>query len=181
MYSLLGGCVKARCHQSGDSDNICTDSIEILKPDFTTYNIGKLPIRVKFHTLTKISETEFILCGGKNPKYGRISDVYFGRLSLYDGESIQWEKLKSLNQARAKHCSMYMGNRLVVIGGVREPTLFDKLSWEDIEYLKLNRLPSAPLKDISLTENFRPFNSYYKRKGWKNAGVNLIKITFPQN
>merc|ERR1712096_236890 len=87
---------------------------------FTKYfSIGHLPKPVKFHTLTKISKSDFILCGGEDVFGKPSSDVYYGRLYQNGcSEWVRWAKLKSMNTPRSHHCAMYFQNRLVVMGGL---------------------------------------------------------------
>ena len=40
----------------------CTDSVVLLKHDFTTVEIGKLPRPTKCHSMTKISDRTFVIC-----------------------------------------------------------------------------------------------------------------------
>merc|ERR1719436_1719495 len=118
---IFGGCI----------DGNVSNAIDVLNADFTTSRIfGILPMPLKFHTVTKISEDEFILCGGENDKSAPVSDVYYGRVvsnrSFHPGDwEVNWAKLKPLNSARSKHCAAFVKNRLMVIGGI---TSFDRLN-----------------------------------------------------
>jgi len=115
----------------GVVDGAVTNAIDVLNADFTTSRtLSILPVPLKFHTVTKISENEFILCGGKNAASNAVSDVYYGRVVSNRSFSplnweVNWAKLKPLNSARSKHSAVYVNNRLIVIGGM---TSFDELN-----------------------------------------------------
>jgi len=154
----------------GSVNGECTCSVDLLNSDFSTSTIGILPQALKFHTLTKISETEFILCGGLNALSNPVSDVYYGCMSD-NGNSyplIKWAVLQSLHFARFKHCAIYMRNRFIVLGGVSRlnkckayvnpwgPTsgspLKKRNSGEKVEFLKLKSAFNK-WRSVAFTEN----------------------------
>lgn len=190
----------------GVIDGAVSNAIDVLHHDFTlSRTFGILPMPLKFHTVTKISENEFILCGGKNSASIPISDVYYGRVvSNRSFDPVNWEvnwaKLKPLNSARSKHCAVYMKNRLIVIGGVTNsdelnnrrqnvinlnpwgPTsgspLKRKISGGNVEMLKLKK-SSKGLRAVAFTRNCREemyLPFIISRKGWKDTKVILMSV-----
>ena len=112
---IFGGCI----------DGTITSTIDVVHEDFTINRaLDILPFPIKYHTVTKISEDEFILCGGQNAIGHHMNDVYYGQVaaggSFYltseQDWNINWAKLKPLNTARSKHVAFYIRNRLVVLG-----------------------------------------------------------------
>jgi len=117
---VFGGC------ESG----VVTDAIDVINEDFSvSRTFSKLPLPLKFHTVTKISDHEFILCGGENCSSRPVDNVYYGRVMPNtltfrpDNWEINWAKLKSLNSRRSKHCTFYVKNKIIVIGGVTNSNL----------------------------------------------------------
>ena len=170
-FSLSSGAMVVGGVKNGST----TDAIDVLNSDFTTSRtVGKLPIPLIFHTVTKISESEFVLCGGINDACKPLKDVYYGRVvSNPEQLEIEWAKLKPLNSARYKHCAVYIKNRLIVIGGdtIRNPL------GADVEILELNN-PSRHItknqimRDVAPKENI--FSDIICRGGWKVAKVILV-------
>ena len=188
----------------GVIEGIATNAIDVLNADFTTSRtFGILPMPLKFHTVTKISENEFILCGGRNAASKTVSDVYYGRVvSNRSFDPVDWEvnwaKLKPLKSARSKHCTVYMQNRLIVIGGVTSDNVINqsrqnsitlnpwgptsgsplkrKVAGGNVEVLELKK-SSKGVRAVAFTRNCReemylPF--IISRKGWKDSKVILI-------
>ena len=97
---------------------------------FIRQRIGKLPIKVKHHTLTKVSDNAFIMCGGMDANGYESSEVYLGTLKHSTNDTnesvsgpdqrefyVNWTKLPKMKESRSGHFSMYSRNTLYVFGG----------------------------------------------------------------
>ena len=91
----------------------CTDSVVLLKHDFTTVEIGKLPRPTKCHSMTKISDRTFVICGGRD-MIDEISQVYCG---MWDGVHLRWTYMKPLKNPRSNHGAIFLKDKLVIVGG----------------------------------------------------------------
>ena len=93
-------------------------------------NIGTLPAKLKNHTLTKVSDNAFILCGGIDVEGYETREVYLGSLKTSSLDTIDplsnpcmsdyylnWTKLPRMREFRSGHFSMFVNNRLCVFGG----------------------------------------------------------------
>ena len=94
--------------------------------DFITSWLGKLPEKLKYHTLTKVSNNSFILCGGINGNEQETREVYLGTLEkltrnecegISEQFSVSWIKLPRMRKSHAGHFSMFVDNRFHVFGG----------------------------------------------------------------
>jgi len=112
---IFGGC----------ENGVVTDAIDVVSKDLSvSRTFSKMPLPLKFHSVTKISDNEFVLCGGESATSKPVNNVYYGRVRpntlTFSPENweINWAKLKSLNSARSRHCALYIKNKLLIIGGV---------------------------------------------------------------
>jgi len=126
----------------GSENDQVSNAIDVICDDFSiSRTFSKLPIPLKFHTVTKISDSEFILCGGENLHSRPVNNVYYGRVRPNtltfrpENWEIDWAILKSLNSARSKHCAFYNKNKLIVIGGI---TNVDQTNQSHKEKITLN-------------------------------------------
>ena len=140
---IFGGC----------ENGVVTDAIDVINEDFSiSRSFSKLPLPLKFHTVTKISDHEFILCGGENSGSKPVDTVYYGRVRpdtlIFRPENweINWAKLKSLNSRRSKHCSFYIKNKLIVIGGVTNSDLMTPSRQNKISLNPWGPTSGSPLK-----------------------------------
>ena len=111
----------------------CTDSVMLLQHDFSSLEIGKLPRPTKCHSMTKISERTFIICGGRD-MCDDLSEVYCG---MWDGKLLRWTTMKPLRHARSHHGAMFLKDKLIVVGGSHW-TGSRKLS-RSIEYIEIKK------------------------------------------
>ena len=61
-----------------------TDSCVLLRQEknkLSVIKLNKLPMKVRYHTMTKISDEAFIMCGGMNSKGHEANEVFLGILS----------------------------------------------------------------------------------------------------
>ena len=112
----------------------CTDSVILLQHDFKTIEIGKLPKPIKCHTMTKISERTFVICGGRD-LHNELSDVYCG---MWDGKKLRWTLMKPLKHARFNHGAMVLKGKLIVVGGSSHWTGSRKLN-RNVEYMEIKK------------------------------------------
>ena len=139
--SLKEGAIVAGGRE-GDGKGIpeLTDSCVLLRKEknkLISIRLNKLPMKVRYHTMTSISNDSFIMCGGMNNKGHEANDAFFGTLVRVDkdgldstplversqrykndqGWSIQWRKLPKMCEWRSNHFAMYTNNRFYVFGG----------------------------------------------------------------
>ena len=117
-----GTIVAGGCESDGKGIPELTDNCVLLKQDknkLVTISLGKLPMKVKNHTMTKITDDSFIMCGGSNFRGHEANDAYFGTLdTAADGTwYVQWKKLPNLWEWRSSHFAMYTDERFYVFGG----------------------------------------------------------------
>ena len=184
---IFGGCL----------NGVCSNSIDVMRADLSVQATGAtLPFSVMFHTVTKISRYEFVLCGGQNSAGIPVPDVYFGTfwlcgLSNLDTWEVCWIKLPDLNIRRWKHTSLYIKNRLIVAGGssqinrwvnevgvvgstiLRQYSELEDLSGADVEQLKLKKIDKLT-KGFEFvrtdgSKSYLPFST--PRRGWKRCKV----------
>ena len=186
---IFGGCL----------NGVCSNTIDVMRADLSVQTTGAtLPFPVMFHTVTKISRYEFILCGGQNSAGIPVSDVYFGTfwlcgLSNLDTWEVCWVKLPDLNIRRWNHTSLYMKNRLIVAGGssqinrlvnevgvvgstiLRQYSELEDFAGADIEQLKFKKtFKSTKAYEFVRTDgskSYLPFSTSHK--GWKRCKVTL--------
>ena len=111
----------------------CTDSVVLLQNDFSVVEIGKLPKPIKGHSMTKISDRTFVICGGKD-RSDDICDVYCG---MWDGKFLRWTEMKPLKHPRCNHGAMFLKDKLVILGGSHW-TGSRKLS-RSVEYIEIKK------------------------------------------
>ena len=127
-----------------------TDScvlVTIQKGKFITNELGKLPMKVRYHTMTKITDNKFILCGGMNLKGHELQEVYLGTLvspateplghGRYYGNDevyVSWAKLPNMWEWRSNHFTMFVNNRLYVFGGGPKRTEKQHLNELNLKY-----------------------------------------------
>ena len=139
--SLKAGAIVAGGRE-GDGKGIpeITDSCVLLRKEknkLLSIKLNKLPMKVRYHTMTSISNDSFIMCGGMNSKGHEANDAFFGTLVRADqaylesitsvernhkykneqGWSIQWRKLPKMWEWRSNHFAMYTNDRFYVFGG----------------------------------------------------------------
>ena len=152
---IFGGCV----------DGVITSAIDVVREDFTICRaFATLPFPLKHHTVTKISETEFILCGGQNTNGNHVSDIFYGRveLGIYFGLpqvdwNIGWAYLKHLNAARSKHCAIFIKNQLVVVGGVTGYDNLDQSRKSSVRLRNWGLTTWSPSKNKTIGANVETF------------------------
>lgn len=192
---IFGGCLNGKC----------SNTIDVMSSNLTVRSTGAtLPFPLMFHSVTKISNYELILCGGQNSAGIPVPDVYFGAFWLSqlrddpDTWEIYWVRLPNLNIRRWSHTAFYIQNRLIVAGGssqihrwlsevgavgstiLRQHEMLETedLAGEDVEQFKLK-------KSYNLTNNLQfvrndgniaylPFS--IPRKGWKKCKVICLSI-----
>ena len=121
---IAGGCeFDGEVEELKDSCFIITNQGDNL----ISTRIGKLPAKVKYHTLTKVSNNSFIVCGGIDVNGQETPKVYMGTLMKstcntpgVTSESpffIIWVTLPRMCKSRSGHFSMFVDNRLYVFGG----------------------------------------------------------------
>ena len=140
--SLKEGAIVAGGRESdGKGVPELTDSCVLLKQEndkLVVIKIGRLPLKVRHHTMTKISDDSFIMCGGSDFKGHEINDAYFGTLvksqpveersgrtsthlvrppNLSQEWHIRWRKLPNMWEWRSNHFAMFTNDRFYVFGG----------------------------------------------------------------
>ena len=120
-----------------ESDGVMTpklkDSCVLIRSvnnNLITTPVGKLPTKVKHHSLAKLSDNSFIMTGGIDVNGHETRGVYLGTLKCFRGETedgtnepsrdnfcVIWTKLPSMREYRSSHFSMFVNNRLHVFGG----------------------------------------------------------------
>ena len=184
---IFGGCL----------NGVCSNTIDVMRADLSVQTTGAtLPFPVMFHTVTKISRYEFILCGGLNSAGIPVPDVYFGTfwlsgLSNLDTWEVFWVKLPDLNIRRWKHTSLYIKNRLIVAGGStqinrwvnevglvgstiqRQYSELEDFAGADVEQLKLKKTykltKGREFVRSDGSKSYLPFSTPHK--GWKKCKV----------
>ena len=139
--SLKAGAIVAGGRE-GDGKGIpeLTDSCVLLRKEknkLLSIKLNKLPMKVRYHTMTSISNDSFIICGGKNSKGHEAKDAFIGTLVRVDqaylesitsvernlkykneeGWSVQWRKLPKMWKDRSNHFAIYANDRFYVFGG----------------------------------------------------------------
>ena len=186
---IFGGCLNGKC----------SNTIDVMSSDLTVRPTGAtLPFPLMFHSVTKISKYELILCGGQNSAGIPVPDVYFGAfwlngLSNPDTWEIYWVRLPDLNIGRWSHTAFYIKNKLIVAGGSSQihrglteigavgSTVLsqydmletENIAGEDVEQLKLKKSYKLN-KNLEFIRNdgnksYLPFSM--PRKGWKKCKV----------
>ena len=187
---IFGGCF----------NGVCSNTIDVMRSDLSVHaTSATLPFPVMFHTVTKISNYEFILCGGQNSSGLPVSDVYFGTfwitgLSNLDTWEVFWVKLPDLNIRRWNHTAFYIKNKLVVAGGssqinywmtdvgvigpkvLRQFSEFEDFAGAEVEQLKLKKTykltKSREFVRIDGSKSYLPFSM--PNKGWKKCKVRIL-------
>ena len=113
-------------------DNLSDRCVLVKREDslLVISNVGKLPTKLRNHTLTKVSDNVFVLCGGINIDGYETREVYLGSLKNSSNDTIDplgdncmsdyyinWTKLPRMREYRSGHFSMFVNNRLCVFGG----------------------------------------------------------------
>lgn len=117
----------------GTSTGKLTDRCVLVKNEenhLVVSNVGKLPAKLRHHTLTKVSDNVMVLCGGINIDGYETRDVYLGSLKNSSKDTIDqdcdrcmsdyyinWTKLPKMREYRSGHFSMFVNDRLCVFGG----------------------------------------------------------------
>ena len=105
---------------------------------------GNLPVKVRYHTMTAVSDDSFMMCGGMDSKGHESNEVFFGTLKkspsrIQEDENnpgasttaignkdpigrnsgwyIAWKKLPNMWEWRSNHCAMFLKEQLYVFGG----------------------------------------------------------------
>ena len=132
--SLQEGTLITGGEESGDDNaSYLSDRCVLVKKDehnLVISNIGKLPAKLRHHTLTKVSDNVVVLCGGINIDGYETREVYLGSLKNSSTDTIDplcdkcmsdyfitWTKLPRMREYRSGHFSMFVNNRLCVFGG----------------------------------------------------------------
>ena len=100
---IFGGFLNGKCSNTIDVMRLT------LRCHLTVRSTGAtLPLPLMFHTVTKISNYEFILCGGLNSKGMPVSDVYYGASYWFSGVSNPgtWEIYWVKQQYLFRSCSL---------------------------------------------------------------------------
>ena len=134
-----GTIIAGGCESDGKGIPELTDSCVLLiqkEGRLKTIRLGKLPMKVKYHTLTRVSDNSFVMCGGINIKGHEVNDAYLGTLmSRRAGVFwyVNWYKLPNMCEWRSNHFSMYTDNRFYVFGGGLKRTTkqhLTELNWK---------------------------------------------------
>lgn len=117
-------------HDGCQNPKLTDNCLLLLKKDdgFTMNSIGKLPAKLKYHSLTKVSSQAFILSGGVDIDGYETRDVYLGSLRTVTNDSdgddtsslqyrLNWTKLPKMCEYRSSHFTMYAQGKLYVFGG----------------------------------------------------------------
>ena len=125
---ITGGEESDGCHTQELTDSCFLIKNQVDK--LAMKNIGKLPTRLKNHTLTKVSDNTFILCGGIDIDGYETREVYLGTLNCdsFDTDDtssesclkkyyINWIKLPKMREHRSAHFAMFIDDTLCVFGG----------------------------------------------------------------
>ena len=120
---IAGGCESGANHFPRPDVKVLRDSCVLIRKQgdsFVVNNVGRLPAKVKNHTLTKVSSNTFLMCGGIDSRGCETRDVYLGRLvqsTSANCYSVVWVKRVSMNECRSGHLAMFVNNRFHVFGG----------------------------------------------------------------
>lgn len=105
----LGGCTPYRVNETSIIDTR-TNEIEIITRKKGNAKI--IPPRT-CHTITNISNDEYIIIGGRNAPHKPFDDIWY-----YDVTEKKWENRFCLPQARFRHCSEKLSdNQILIYGG----------------------------------------------------------------
>jgi len=128
-----GTIIAGGCESVDEKDPNPADSCTLIREqegNLVATSLGKLPIKIAYQTMTKLSDEKFIMCGGLAGRGDETREVYMGTLmksppaALVSGLEptkdefyVNWTKLPHMRERRSGHFAMYVNNRLYVFGG----------------------------------------------------------------
>ena len=118
-----GTIIAGGCESDGKSIPELTDSCVLLiqkEGRLKTIRLGQLPMKVRYHTLTRVSDNSFVMCGGMDIRGCEANEAYLETLmSLREGGfwHVKWHKLPNMCEWRSNHFAMFTDNRFYVFGG----------------------------------------------------------------